>query len=206
MPAKSNETTLLICPSGKSAWDEAARLQGAADMPLTEKGMEEIRDQVNQLPAGLKIGVVYTSPDEGSLQTAEILVEHFGGRLKTLDDLREMDLGLWEGSVEDDLCDRFTKAYRLWKEDPAAVTPAEGESLLEVQNRLLRAISRISEKAARNRPAVVLRPIIRGLFYCLLEKVDTSHLRKILQEHPLIEQVTFNAGDLGKSPEEVTTR
>lgn len=73
---------------------------GKTDLPLSENGREALQEkyETHEYP---KVQRVYTSPLERAVQSAEIL---FPDReLVIVDDLREMDFGVFEGLSVDDL-------------------------------------------------------------------------------------------------------
>src|SRR5690606_2258938 len=82
-------------------------------------------------PQVVELDVVLHGPDECSQQSAKIVSQHFGGRVKLVDDFREMDLGLWEGLRECELLDRQPTAYKQWRADPSSVQPPDGDTVAE---------------------------------------------------------------------------
>ncbi|MCK4872322.1 MAG: histidine phosphatase family protein [Phycisphaerales bacterium] len=202
MAEKRAEIQLVLCRAGRTQWDLEDRLQGDSDMPLAEAGRHEVEDAVASF-ADAAIGVVYAPEDTGAQETAKIIAAHAECKLKTSAKLAEVDLGLWEGSLETDVCDRFTKAYRLWRDDPSAVTPAEGEPIEDAQRRLITAVAKIVDKAGKSTPAVVLRPVVLGLLKCRLTGEPTSKLWSLVEAQPVIEVVTVRPGDLDLAPEKV---
>ena len=63
-----------------------------------------------------------------------------------LDDLRNLDHGLWQGMLIDDVKAKQPKVYRQWQEHPETVCPPDGESIQMVQERLHRALNKIAKK------------------------------------------------------------
>lgn len=59
--------------------------------------------------------------------------------------LREMNFGAWEGCTYDQLKDN--PQYRSWIDDPATVTPPEGESWAQFEERLLNFLSDLGQAA-----------------------------------------------------------
>lgn len=177
MTSKS-DIRLLLVRSGATEWDEAGRVQGSTDLPMCESGrgvcVQGLKDFA--MGEGWKPGVAAHGPDEASAQTAGMLSRMTGARKREVEELREMDLGLWEGQLDDQLEERYPSAYGQWREDPSSVQPPDGERLGEVEARLLRALDRIAEKAAKPVVAVVLRPIVFGMAACLLKGEPVSGL------------------------------
>jgi len=50
--AKKDQIDLLLVRSGRTEWEEAGRLQGQADLPLSEAGREVVLANLRHLLAG----------------------------------------------------------------------------------------------------------------------------------------------------------
>lgn len=170
MTSKS-DIRLLLVRSGATEWDEAGRVQGSTDLPMCEAGRGVCVEGLKSLAMGngWKPGVVLHGPDEASAQTAGMLSRMTGARRREVEELREMDLGLWEGQLDEQLEERYPSAYAKWRDDPSSVQPPDGERLGEAEARLLRALDRAAERATKPVVAVVLRPIVFGVAACLLK-------------------------------------
>lgn len=122
-------TTLLLVRHGETDWNADGRLQGQTDRPLNEYGRRQARQLADEL-AGEEFEAIYASDLSRARETAEIVGERLGLSVALDPDLREKDWGTWEG-----------------------LTPVErdrvefvGESTEAHQERMLRALGRISER------------------------------------------------------------
>lgn len=109
---------------------------GKTDLPLSENGREALQEkyETHEYP---KVQRVYTSPLERAVQSAEIL---FPDReLVIVDDLREMDFGVFEGLSVDDLIE--LDSYKKWLKGGLDNPPPNGESL---RNMMLRCYSALN--------------------------------------------------------------
>lgn len=109
---------------------------GKTDLPLSENGREVLQEkyETHEYP---KVQKVYTSPLERAVQSAEIL---FPDReLVVVDDLREMDFGVFEGLSVDDLIE--LDSYKKWLKGGLDNPPPNGESL---RNMMLRCYSALN--------------------------------------------------------------
>ncbi len=86
---------LYLVRHGKTLWNEEGRVQGITDIPLSQKGTEEVKSLKKEID-GLKIDVVISSPLLRTRETAKILI---GNRLPiNIDDrIQERNWGLNEG-------------------------------------------------------------------------------------------------------------
>jgi|GEM_PF-1107159 len=190
--AKTATHRVLLLRSGATEWDLAGRVQGSTDLPLSELGLSDITRTVQEL-GHPPLSSVCCASDEASISSAEVLAAAAGVKVVVVPDFQEMAFGLWEGVLKTTLEDRFCRAVRLWGEDPACVTPPEGESLVDFSARLIPALRRVLTKArssGRRSTAtlpsvgVVLRPVGEALMRCILSGLPTSEVQAIVRERP----------------------
>ena len=160
-------------------------MAGAADLPLTDAGMTQIREIAEGLK-GASLSTVLCGPDEASRAVAKAVSEATGARVRGIEGLAEADLGLWEGLRRAELEERYPTAFRQWLEDPCSVTAPEGEATREAGDRIVSALGRALERHKSNGHgiAVVLRPVAYSLVRCWLEGRDASDLWSILAYTP----------------------
>ncbi len=109
---------------------------GKTDLPLSEAGREALMDKYEQLDYP-KVQRVYSSPLERAVQTAEII---FPDReIVIVDDLREMDFGVFEGLPAEELVrlDSFKKWLKGGLDNP----PPNGETLRSMMLRCYSALN-----------------------------------------------------------------
>jgi probable phosphoglycerate mutase len=183
--AKPQEIRVLLFRTGETEWDRTGRIAGAADVPLSMGGFEAVRRGVSAAE-GAAISTVFCGPDEASQTTAAELAKASGARIKVIDELGEIHLGLWEGLLKSELEGKCPKAYRQWIENPGSVQAPEGESLDEAQSRIMNALGRSLSKAKPDNGAVafVLRPVAMALVGCSLGGVPTKNVWSMLESGP----------------------
>jgi broad specificity phosphatase PhoE len=122
-------TTLLLVRHGETDWNAGGRLQGHTDRPLSDFGRRQAQRLAAEL-AGEELAAIYSSDLARAHETAEIVGEQLGLPVVLDRDLREKDWGNWEGltAVERDRVEFV------------------GESTEAHQERILRALRRISER------------------------------------------------------------
>lgn len=180
--AKRATRRLLLLRSGPTEWDRSGRLQGQTDLPMLAEAATALTERL----AGVTVeglSAVMSGPDEASLATAELLAERAGVRVQGVDDLRELDLGLWAGLRVEELEERFERAGRQWLENPAAISAPQGETLEAMAERVLPVLERaIVKKRSAASVAVVLRPIVHAYVRCRLERLETTEMWRICSE------------------------
>jgi alpha-ribazole phosphatase len=134
---------LLLARHGQSVSNAVRRFQGAQDVPLSPLGIRQA--EALGLAVGRRpIAHVYASPLERARRTAEIALTGLDLPITTVDDLRELSLGEWEGCTVEEIRTRPGDPYAQWVRDPVQCLPPAGEPLADVQARVLRVVERIT--------------------------------------------------------------
>lgn len=139
---------LLLARHGQSVSNAVRRFQGVQDVPLSELG----RRQAEALAGAFgqrRIAAVYSSPLQRARHTAELVAAAVQAPLRSVDDLRELSLGEWEGCTVEEVEARPGNPYACWVRDPVGSLPPGGEPLADVQGRVVRALADI-ERAHPN--------------------------------------------------------
>jgi probable phosphoglycerate mutase len=135
---------LLIRP-GTTEFDQQRRIQGTLDIPLCEDGRREVDAAIEKL-RDQQVDAIYTCPCQSARQTAEALGGVLGVKPKTLDKLQNLNQGLWQGLLVDDVKKKQPKVYRQWQEQPETVCPPEGETLHTAKERVQTVIAKLMKK------------------------------------------------------------
>jgi len=160
---------LFVVQTGQTIWEVQDRIESVPGAPLTEAGAETAERVAGELAAcGLPIRAIYACDGESERQTATLVAQALGMKIRTEPELRELDYGLWQGLTRDELKRRQPKMYRQWAESPSSVRPPGGETLEEAQERLKAAIKSIFKRHKDYAAVLVLRPVAVGLLRCLL--------------------------------------
>lgn len=170
-----NQLDLLVFRTGRTAWEDAGRIVGSSDLPVSDRSLEVVQNNLARL-AALRLSLVLSGPDEASTTTATLVEQALGGKRRVLPELREMSLGLWEGLTPTELGDKLPRCYRAWREDPGCLCPPEGETLNDVRDRLLGCLHRVLGRTRAGVVGIVLRPIAYTLVTDALHGVETTAL------------------------------
>lgn len=184
--AKASDLKLLLVRAASTEWDEAGRICGNCDLSASKEGLQALIQAAETLN-GSSPPLILTSGDAVSRESAKLLASGSEARVRVVEDLAEIDFGLWEGLREQELKDRYPTAYRQWEEDPTGVSVPGGESLADAEARVLVALSRSLEKAKELSVAVVLRPVVLGLVRCWLTGRPTCGLWDEVESAPAME-------------------
>lgn len=133
---------LLLARHGQSTWNAERRFQGATDIALSALGRAQAA-ALGQALAGYRVRAAYVSPYRRARETAELALVDTPVPLSTMDELRELSLGDWEGCTVDEVRGREGDPYRAWLLAPHDCPPPNGEPLDAVYRRVQAAVDRI---------------------------------------------------------------
>ncbi|MDP6043124.1 MAG: histidine phosphatase family protein [Dehalococcoidales bacterium] len=135
-------TTVLLARHGQTESNIRGYFMGRLNEDLNGTGYNQARCLASRL-ARASITSVYTSPLKRTCTTAAILAEPHGLELKTLEDLIEINQGVWEGRHVDDISRGWPELWRQSRTDPSEFTMPKGESFKQVTERAVRAFEAI---------------------------------------------------------------
>lgn len=148
-------TTLVLLRHGPTDWNADGRIQGRADVPLSDAGRATVAGW--RLPADWAGRRWLTSPLARARETAAIL-----GADATVDErLTEMDWGDWEGRRLGDLRSELGAAMAAMEASGLDLRPPGGESPRDVAARLAPLLAAIAADG-RDTVAVCHKGVIRA--------------------------------------------
>jgi broad specificity phosphatase PhoE len=147
--------SLVVLRAGSTDFDLQGRIRGTLDLPLCAAGLAEAQAAAASL-AGAPPAAIYAAPDACSLDTARLVARACGLRARRLDDLANLDQGLWQGMLVDDIRLKQPRLYRQWQDNPWAISPPEGEQLEDACGRVEGALERMLRRHPSGRIAVVV--------------------------------------------------
>jgi broad specificity phosphatase PhoE len=170
-------TKLLLVRHGRSAWNSEGRIQGQADVPLDEIGLQQAQRVAERLKAQ-PIAAIYSSSLQRARVTAEVLAEKLNLPITCDDRLMEYDFGVISGLTWDGVVANHTELARRWADDAWAV-PIEGsEGRVHFAARVMAAMNDIIARHPDQQVAVVAHG---GTFNVYLAKMLGLDLQR---RHP----------------------
>ncbi|MDF2439580.1 MAG: hypothetical protein JWN98_564 [Abditibacteriota bacterium] len=143
-----------------SGWD---------DVPLTARGTHQA-EAVARRMAGEKLHAVYSSDLQRARLTAQAIAAPHGIEVRCDAVWRETNFGAWNGKSESEILEGWPDLWRARQSDPMSVAPPEGESLLDLANRLAPAWQQIVTRHEHEQIALIAHQgVIRVLLLLILE-------------------------------------
>lgn len=135
-------TTLYLTRHGETQWNEAGRFQGQKNSPLTDKGKLQAKWLGERLNDA-KLDVIISSSSGRAIQTAEIISKISNVQVIPNDNLREINLGQWEGLYRTEIEKNYPIEFNNFWNYPHLYTPCGGETFLQLLSRLSTEIEKI---------------------------------------------------------------
>jgi broad specificity phosphatase PhoE len=146
---------LLVIRHGQSRWNAQGRGHGWGDPPLSSLGEDQARGAVPGLATqDLSPGVV-ASDLVRARRTAELVAEPLDlGPIDTTSDLREHDIGEWDGKTWEEIERDWPGAKDAWVAEQID-TPPGGEPRAAFHERVERAVRKLADDRPGGRYLVV---------------------------------------------------
>ncbi len=136
---------LILVRHGETDWNVTLQYQGHAKVPLNEQGKKQARLAAQRLIPG-QATALYASDIVRAWETALIIGAATGISPQAMPELREIDVGQWEGLTPEELYRRYPDHMREYERDPARTVRMGGESYAQLQRRALVALNHIQER------------------------------------------------------------
>ena len=135
---------LIFIRHGKTDWNVQGKIQGSQDIELNEIGINqamEVSYKLKKLNYNFK--KIYTSPQKRALETAKIISEFSAVPFITIEDLKEINMGKWEGLLWKEVRETYPTKYKEWIENRRYNPPPNGESYEAMLQRVIKSLHKI---------------------------------------------------------------
>ena len=168
---------VVVVRPGSTLFDEQERIKGSLDMPLSASGVEQVHRIAIEI-AKLRISTVYCGPCESAQSTAREIAEQTRAKWKVCDCFRNLDHGLWQGKLIDELKRQQPRLFKQLQENPRSFCPPGGETVAEAEARVEKLIVKLCKKHANETIAVVIPEPLASLIAAKLKETDLGDLWK----------------------------
>lgn len=167
--------TVALIPCGTTDWRQKGRLLGRVALALAPDAEAQCTAWGEQLRPAM-LSRIFHAPDELSRSTAQLIGRRLNIPAKALEDLVEVDLGLWAGLTEKQLKQRYPKAHRQLLESPLRVSPPGGEDFSDAADRVRACLRKRIKPNGRERLGLVMRPLTMAMAQCVLEGAESARI------------------------------
>jgi len=177
---------LILVRHGETEENVAGIAQGWNHGKLSDLGQRQVRKLADRI-AGMKPNALFSSPLGRAMATAQAIANATGLEIRTLDTLREVCLGSWEGRDYREIRRDDAENYVRWRDDPESACPG-GESHNDVRRRMEEAFQAIAASAdgEKLRAVVVSHGTALRLGATVLLGAPTALSRNLAQDNAAI--------------------
>ena len=132
---------LLLARHGATQNNLEARFTGHANVPLSDLGARQAQALAARL-AETHLDVIVSSDLARALATAAPIARLLGIEIQRDPDLREISMGIWTDRTGASIRAEDPDLVARWESDPLNVAPPGGETVLQLRDRVVRALDR----------------------------------------------------------------
>lgn len=137
-----NTKKIYLVRHGAVSSDGEKRYIGQTDLPLNDNGRKQVARLRDQL-SGVPFNLIYCSDLVRSVSTAEIICEKQELKPLVIKDLREIDMGLWDGLSFQEVVRLYPGEFEKRGSDIVNYAPPKGESFALCAVRVMAALDNI---------------------------------------------------------------
>lgn len=172
---------ILIRP-GASDFIDQGRIQGTLDVPLNEHGETEVAKLIAEL-GNQQIAAIYCSMCQPAEATASAIADALHVKLKPLRGMQNVNQGLWQGMLVDEVKRKQPTVYRQFQDQPECVRPPEGETLAEANDRVDKVVDKLLKRHRDGTIGLVLPEPLATLVKVKLGKGKLGDLWQAVTSH-----------------------
>lgn len=133
-----------------------------------------------------RLQAVYTSNLSRAIRSAGIIAADHGLQPVEVPDLRERSFGIWEGLTFTEIKEKYPEEFESWANDPLRYSPIQGESTIEVKDRVLPSLTKILEKHKGENIAVVAHGGVNRVILCHFLGIPLENIFRIEQDNAAV--------------------
>ncbi|MCB2018512.1 MAG: histidine phosphatase family protein [Hydrogenophaga sp.] len=183
-------TRILAVRHGETAWNRDTRIQGHTDIDLNDLG----RWQAERLGQALRdesIAAFYASDLARARDTAQAVARVHGASVQTHVGLRERCFGRFEGHTWAELEAMHPEETTAWRKREPAFAPPGGESLLQLQDRVVAAVNELAARHPGEQVLMVAHGGVLDILYRAATRLDLQAPRTWLMTNTAVNRLLW---------------
>ncbi len=189
-----NKKQIYLLRHGEIAGSEKNRYIGQTNVSLSSKGRRQATLWRAEL-AQIDFEKVYSSDLSRALDTALIVSDLPVSDVETMSQLREINLGDWDGKGMENIKTRFPDAWEERGRCMERFRPPNGESFQDLHARVIPIFLNIALKTLGN-VLVVAHAGVNRIILCHLLKKPIQELFSIPQDYAALNLIEYQKGSL----------
>jgi broad specificity phosphatase PhoE len=183
-------TKLFLIRHGVTAWNQDRLYQGHSDITLSDLGKEQAR-LLGQRLVQEKIDAFYASDLNRALETARIIAEPHQQKVHPVMELRELNLGLWEGLTFQEIDAKYHELADLWYNSPSRLIIPGGETFAKLKERAYNMILTLVARHPEDTLAITSHGGTIRTIICAILGLDLDKVWCIQQDNTALNIINF---------------
>jgi broad specificity phosphatase PhoE len=171
-------TRLIVVRHGETIWNSESRYQGQTDVPLSARGLVEAECLAERF-AGETIAAIYASDLARAADTARVIAQRLSQPVILEPRLREVNLGEWQGLSYAEVRRRYFDVTAPLPCYAVDQPPRGGESLRQLQARLMQVVDEIVARHADSNVLLVVHGGCLRALFCAWLRVELTDYWKL---------------------------
>ena len=172
-------TTLILIRHGESEANRQRVFAGHLDVDLQDTGLKQAKATARYLVENYKIDKVYASDLKRAFNTGKCVADLIGKEPIPDKNLREILAGKWDGVKFDDLINDFKEDYHIWLTDIGNCRCTGGESVKELSERVMAALTSIAQENPGKTVVVATHATPIRAVQCILSGLTLDSMKDI---------------------------
>jgi probable phosphoglycerate mutase len=175
---------IILIRHGQTAWNEGAgeaRFRGRTDLPLDDAGWVQAR-AISVRLRGESVATLYASPLLRAQQTLSPLADELGLPVHPHHGLLDIDYGGFQGLTHTQAATAHPELHTLWRNKPSQVRFPHGESLVDVQARLVTLLEQLATRHPGETVALAGHQIVNKVLACTLLGLNLDQIWRMQQD------------------------
>ena len=138
--------TFLLVRHGFSKGNKEKRFSGQMNLPLDDAGLAQAESVSKYISENFKVDSIYSSDLSRAYDTVLPLANKLNIAIQKDKNLREVDVGLWQGKLIDEVKKEFPETFEKYRVNPGLSRFDGGESYLDAMERGIKTIQKIAKE------------------------------------------------------------
>lgn len=178
---------VFLCRHGRTEHNKNGIVQGHKDVELSEEGEHQARKLAEALKEN-SIGYIYSSPLLRAQETAEIIANKLGRNVETMEALKEVDQGVYEGKDSRKMMEDMWNA----EAEDHKWAPEEGESMEETRERAISCLKELKKDHKEEKIVIVAHGGFNKTMILGALGHSSKNFNRIRQENCCINKISVN--------------
>ncbi len=138
-----------------------------------------------------KLSAIYCSDLQRAVKSAKIIAESHRLTPIQVPTLRERNFGIWEGMSFTEIKEKYPAEFEAWAGNPLKYSPIGGESTIEVNERVVRALEDIIGLHTGQNISIVAHGGVNRIILCHIMGIPLENIFRIEQDYGAVNIIEF---------------